>query len=104
MSTTPINPSTDKVRQASLMLSLKPSDDEMFPIAYADNIWDVANIGSTLAALTGSTGQYDQHTINELFAQFIVQISQVLEIVWRGIGGDTPAQGDFSSDFSADFA
>ena len=103
MSSTPVNPSTEKVEQSFLPISLKPSSSR-FPISYADNIWDVANIGSTLAALTGSTGQYDQHTINELFAQFIVQISQVLEIVWRGIGGDTPAQGDFSSDFSADFA
>lgn len=99
----PINPSTEKIRQVFYPLSLKPSNDEEFPISYADNIWDVANIGSTLAALTGSTGQYDQHTLNELFAYTIAGLIQTLDLIWKQIGGDTPAQGDFSSDFSADF-
>lgn len=99
----PINPSTDKVRQVFYPLSLKPSNDEEFPISYADNIWDVVGVGSTLAALTQGTGQYDQHTINELFAQAIVGLYQTLDLIWKGINGDTPTHGDFGSDFGSDF-
>lgn len=103
MSTTPVNPSTEKVEQSFLPISLKPSSSR-FPIAYADNVWDVAGVGSSLSALTEGTGQYDQHTLNELFAYTIAGLIQTLDLIWKQIGGDTPAQGDFSSDFSADFA
>lgn len=100
----PVNPSTEKVEQSFLPISLKPSSAR-FPISYADAIWDIANIGSTLSALTQGTGQFDQHTINELFAQLIVSIQQTLELIWREIGGDEPIPtGDFSSDFSSDFS
>lgn len=100
MSTTPVNPNTEKVEQSFLPISLKPSSAR-FPISYADNIWDVADIGSTLSALTGGTGQYDQHTLNELFAYTIVSLMQTLELIWRGIGEDPqPGNSDFSSDFS----
>ena len=99
----PINPSTDKVRQVYYPLSLKPSNDEEFPISYADNIWDVVGAGSTMAALAGNTGQYDQHTINELLANAITAISQALELIWHEINGQPVEHSDFSDDFSSDF-
>ena len=70
---TPVNPSTDKVEQSFLPISLKPSSPSRFPIVYADGVWDVAYDGSALRQLTGCVGQFDQHTLNEALAQAIGQ-------------------------------
>lgn len=100
---TPVNPSTEKVRQVYYPLSLKPSNDEEFPLSYADNIWDVVRIGSTLSALTKNTGQFDQHTLNELFAQLLVEITEAIEVIWQQIDPDPPTHDDFTDDFTSDF-
>ena len=95
----PVNPSTEKVRQVYYPLSLKPSNEDEFPISYADNIWDVVTAGQTLASLLGREGQYDQHTINEALAQYIHAVN---DIVWQLIGGE-PEHDDFTDDFTDDF-
>lgn len=102
MSTTPVNPSTEKVRQTRFPLSLAPSSPTTFPISYADNIWDVVTEGQTLAALLGQPGQYDQHTINEQLAQYIYNVS---ELLWGLINGGNPpdTHSDFTDDFTDDF-
>lgn len=98
---TPVNPSTEKVEQSFLPISLKPSSAR-FPIAYADNIWDVVTEGQTLAAMLGQAGQYDQHTINEQLAQYIYNVS---ELLWGLINGGNPpdTHHDFTDDFTDDF-
>lgn len=101
---TPVNPSTEKVYQDYFPLSLKPSNEQQFPIAYADALWDVAIDGSALAALAEGTGQFDQHTVNELFAQAIASFAQALDVVWHSIQGQPQGRRDFSDDFSDDFA
>lgn len=65
----PVNPSTNKVKQSLFPLSLQPSSPTSFPLAYGDNIWDVAEDGSSLAEQMGEEGQYDQHSINESLAE-----------------------------------
>ena len=89
---TPIKPSTDKVPQRYYPLSLVPSNDEEFPLAYADNIWDVVQQGTSLAELTGAIGQFDQHTINELLAALILQLLP-----------QPSTHCDFTDDFTDDF-
>lgn len=74
----PVNPGTNKVPQSLFALSLKPSSPTSFPLAYGDNIWDVVHEGSCLAELTEAIGQFDQHTINELFAMLIIQLQQLI--------------------------
>lgn len=98
---TPVNPSTEKVEQSFLPISLKPSSAR-FPISYADNIWDVVTEGQTLAAMLGQAGQYDQHTINEQLAQYIYNVS---ELLWGLINGGNPpdTHHDFTDDFTDDF-
>lgn len=98
---TPVNPSTEKVEQSFLPISLKPSSAR-FPISYADNIWDVVTAGQTLASLLGQPGQYDQHTINEALAQLI---QGVTELYWQLINGGNPpdTHHDFTEDFTDDF-
>lgn len=97
----PVNPSTDKVTQTRFPLSLAPSSPTTFPIAYADNIWDVAAAGSTLAFLLEGPGQYDQHTINEALAQLIHATN---DLIWQLINGGEPGQHhDFTDDFTDDF-
>lgn len=98
----PVNPSTQKVEQSFLPLSLKPSAPNRFPISYADNIWDVVNEGS-LSSLTEALGQFDQHTINELLAYHIVLLQQATDLIWRLIDGQPIEHHDFSDDFSYDF-
>lgn len=88
----PINPSTEKVRQVYYPLSLKPSNDEEFPLAYADNLWDVVHDGSALAQLTEAIGQFDQHTINELLATLIISLLP-----------QPSTHRDFTDDFTDDF-
>lgn len=70
---TPKSENTEKVQQSNLGLSLAPSDPNAFPIVYSDNVWDIAESGSKLAELLNSTGQFDQHTINEFLAKLIIE-------------------------------
>ena len=101
---TPINPSTDKVEQSFFPISLKPSSPTTFPIAYADNVWDVVTELQQLAPLAEATGQFDQHTINELLAAKLLQIAQQgLEVVWLPISGEPTEHHDFTDDFTDDF-
>lgn len=97
----PINPSTDKVEQSFLPISLKPSSIR-FPISYADCIWDLVTAGQTLAAILGQPGQYTQHDINEAFA---LLINNVTDLFWQLINGGEPADthNDFTDDFTDDF-
>jgi hypothetical protein len=85
----PIKPNTNKVSQTSLGLSFSSSSPDDFPIVYADNVWDVVNSGTNLAELLENIGQFDQHTINELFARILIE----------GIGADTSFNNDFNNDF-----
>lgn len=97
----PHNTSTERVEQAGFGLSLMPSSPKRFPIAYADNIWDIVEAGQTLEALLGQPGQYDQHYINERLAQYIYNVN---ELLWGLInGGVPPAHHDFTDDFTDDF-
>lgn len=89
---TPISDSTTKVAQSNIGFSMKPSAPSSFPIIYADNQWDIAQAASYLATLCGTTGTFDQHTLNELFAQFLLIL--LLPPV---------AEGDFTDDFTSDF-
>ncbi len=73
-------------------LSFKPSSPSSFPIAYGDNIWDIAQDGSALAALTEAIGQFDQHTINELFAIILLRLLP-----------QPSTHQDFTDDFTDDF-
>ena len=98
----PVNPSTEKVEQSFLPISIKPSAPSRFPISYSDNIWDVVNIESTLSGLTGNAGQFDQHTLNELFANQIYALLQSVGEIWDYIQGQ-PTHNDFTDDFSGDF-
>jgi len=87
----PIKNDTNKVSQSSLGLSLAPSNPNEFPIVYADNVWDVVNSETNLAELLENIGQFDQHTINELFARILIE---------GGIGGSgTSFNNDFNNDF-----
>lgn len=61
-------PDTTKVSQNTIPASLTASNPNEFPIVYGDDIWDVVAGGSSLATLIGNTGQYDQHSINEVLA------------------------------------
>lgn len=98
---TPIDPSTEKVRQTRFPLSLAPSSPTTFPIAYSDNLWDVVTAGQTLASLLGGPGQYDQHAINEALAQLIQATN---DLYWQLItGGDPGDHNDFTDDFTDDF-
>ena len=54
-----------KSRFALIMAS--SSDDA--PIVYSEDTWDIVKDGTKLATIIGDTGQYDQHTINELLAK-----------------------------------
>lgn len=99
----PVNPSTDKVRQSYFPLSLRPSNEDEFPIAYGDNLWDVVPSGSPIAALAGNTGQFDQHSINELMARSIILLQQFTNSVWLPISGQYDHPADFSDDFANDF-
>lgn len=98
---TPINPSTNKVDQSFLPISLKPSSSR-FPISYADGVWDVVDSGSDLSSLTGNTGQFDQHAINELFSGQIKELLRSIAEIWDYIQGQ-PEHVDFSDDFGVDF-
>ena len=89
---TPVSNSTTKVQQSNIAFSMKPSAPNSFPIVYADNQWDIAAAASKLAELAGSTGTFDQHTINELFAQVLLTLLQ-----------PPVADGDFTDDFTSDF-
>lgn len=88
----PVNPGTNKVPQSLFPLSLKPSSPTSFPLAYGDNIWDVVHEGSSLAELTEAIGQFDQHTINELFAMLILSLLP-----------QPSTHVDFTEDFTDDF-
>lgn len=88
----PLNPNTNKVPQSLFPLSLKPSSPTSFPLAYGDNIWDVVQEGSSLAELTEAIGQFDQHTINELFAFLILSLLH-----------QPSTHVDFTGDFTDDF-
>lgn len=98
----PINPSTNKVDQSYLPLSLKPSSPSRFPISYSDGIWDIVDSGSELSILTGKTGQFDQHTINELFGSNINEIFSSISEIWDYIQGSA-THNDFTDDFTEDF-
>lgn len=87
----PIKNDTNKVSQNSLGLSFTPSNPNEFPIAYADNVWDIVNSETNLSELLENIGQFDQHTINELFAKILIE---------HGMGG---AGTSFNSDFNNDF-
>jgi hypothetical protein len=92
----PLNPNTNKVPQSLFPLSLKPSSPTSFPLAYGDNIWDVVQEGSSLAELTEAIGQFDQHTINELFAMLIIQLQTLIP--------PPETHTEFSDEFSEEFA
>lgn len=98
----PKDPSTEKVRQTRFPLSLAPSSPTTFPIAYADDVWDLVQAGQTLASLLGAPGQYDQHTINEALAQLIQATN---DLFWRMINEGFPpdTHSDFTDDFTDDF-
>ena len=85
----PKSESTTKVYQNTLGLSVAPSNPDEFPIVYADNVWDVVNSGTNLSELLENIGQFDQHTINELFARILIE----------GIGAGTSFNNDFNNDF-----
>ena len=89
---TPVNNSTTKVQQSNLPLSVKPSAPSRFPINYADNTWDIAAAETALAELTEVTGTYDQHSLNELFAQLILSLLP-----------QPSTHQDFTDDFTDDF-
>lgn len=99
---TPINPSTEKVEQSFLPISIKPSSPSRFPIAYADNLWDVVNGNTPLSSLTGNTGQFDQHTVNDIVATQLVYLLQQVASLWDYVQGSAE-HNDFSGDFSGDF-
>lgn len=89
---TPVSDSTTKVLQSNLAISLKPSAPSRFPINYADNQWDIAALESALAELAGSTGTFDQHSINELFASILLSLLP-----------QPSTHQDFTDDFTDDF-
>lgn len=89
---TPVSENTTKVQQSNLPVSIKPMSPSLFPINYADNAWDIAAAETALAELAGQTGTYDQHSLNELFAQLILSLLP-----------QPSTHHDFSDDFSSDF-
>lgn len=72
--TEPKTPSTTKAETTLVPLTFQSSAPDTYPFAYVDNLWDVVREGSNLAQLTKATGQFDQHTINELLATLILQL------------------------------
>lgn len=88
---TPKSENTTKTSQEYLGVSLRPSDPNSFPIVYADDVWDIAVSETNLAELLGNIGQFDQHTINELFARILIE------------GGTGGAGTSFNNDFNNDF-
>ncbi len=89
---TPVSPSTDKVTQSSFPFSFAPTAPSRFPIVYADNTWDIAAAATALAQLAGQAGTYDQHILNELFAQLILSLLP-----------QPSTHQDFTDDFTDDF-
>ena len=89
---TPINDSTQKVTQSTFPFSFAPSAPSRFPINYADNAWDIAAAASALAELAGAAATYDQHSLNELFAQLLLSLLP-----------QPSTHHDFTDDFTDDF-
>ncbi len=78
--------STTKVSLYAVPATLKSSNGNAeseggFPIAYADNIWDVVDKTNSpkLAEVMNEEngGQYDQHTINEQLAVGVADVSEL---------------------------
>lgn len=68
MSTTPKKDTIDKASQFGFGLTFKSSNQADYPVAYQEDIWDVAAPNTKLKELMGQVGQYDQHVINEELA------------------------------------
>lgn len=62
---TPKKQSTTKSPVSSMGLTFESGNPDNYPIAYVDNVWDIAAANSQLALKLGNSGQFDQHTINE---------------------------------------
>ena len=71
MNTIPKKDTIDKASQFGFGLTFKSSNQNDYPVAYQDDIWDVADENTKLKELMGQVGQYDQHTINEELAKEI---------------------------------
>ena len=65
---TPKKETTTKVEQTGMGLSFKSANPDAFPIAYSDEVWDVADEDSALADAMGAEGQFDQSAVNERMA------------------------------------
>ena len=72
-------PTTTKSPISSMGLTFESGNPANYPIAYGDNIWDIAQQNSELADKLGGVGQYDQHTINEVFAGGISKIAETIQ-------------------------
>ena len=72
-------PTTAKSPISSMGLTFESGNPANYPIAYCDNIWDIAQQGTELAEKLGGIGQYDQHTINEMFAGGISKIAETIQ-------------------------
>jgi hypothetical protein len=68
MNTTPKKDTIDKASQFGFGLTFKSANQDDYPVAYQEDIWDVADENTKLKELMGQVGQYDQHVINEELA------------------------------------
>lgn len=61
-----------KVTQTNFGLSFASANPAEYPVAYQEELWDIARDGSALANLMGGVGQYDQSAINEAIINSLV--------------------------------
>ena len=76
MSTTPKKDTVDKASQFGFGLTFKSSNQADYPVAYQEDIWDVAAENTKLKELMGQIGQYDQHAINEELATMLSEMQR----------------------------
>ena len=72
---------TDKVNMTGLGLTLHSANPLRYPIIYNDDAWDIVSDGTKMNDLTGSSGSYTQHEINEILANHAKDVDSKLDNV-----------------------
>ena len=90
---TPKKQSTTKSPVSSMGLTFESGNTADYPIAYSDNVWDIAVANTQLALKLGNSGQFDQHTINEDLAAAAqaTTVETVDTQTWKILGGSVAA-------------
>lgn len=76
-----ITNTTDKVNMIGLGLTLHSANPSRYPIIHNDDAWDIVSDGTKMNDLTGSSGSYTRHEINEILANHAKDIDGKLDNV-----------------------